>query len=664
MKKFIALALCAFALAPSALAERISLDKALRRVAADRASYSLVENSPLQIRDAQGQPLAWLVSDGTTVLLLSADDAVAPVLAEIPAENAVGTPPPALQALLQAYAEGNVTAPAADEPFREPIDPLIKTEWSQSGPYATKVPNFYHTGCVATAMAQIIYYHKYMTTTPAIATHTYHCESTNSDLSYNYKNASAPRFNFSAMQRSGNTDPAAREAVADLMYACGVAVDMQYGPNGSDAPDALVAGAMANYFGYVAEGCAKFVRANSDDSRWIALLYNELEQKRPVLYTSNAVEGGGHAYILDGYAENGNWHINWGWGGQWNGYYSLSNLYANGGTWTIGQGFTSIMPPAKTESPITDGPKVYAVMHYAGSYRLDLTYTMTEWGIPTEVTPGVKVVPANGRAPFYNTISDEKITLQPGSVHTQSLKEFSPSDAVMSGNGTFDIYPALRLADGTWIDGLERMAMPYSVHIALNGGIDTTKDNPVSLHKLTINSVTHDEIIPCTGGKVNFHMTLTNPSDTDFRQQVIALLSRDGTYETRIFEPYWIWIDLPGNETKTFDFDWDIYPVYDKGGKKAASSTVEPGFYKFSLVESIYVPDSDDDIYQPRSANIANIAVGREEPDEYPEIDPTPDGINSVTVSTPDTYYDLQGRRVANPVRGLYIRNGQKIMIK
>jgi hypothetical protein len=122
------------------------------------------------------------------------------------------------------------------------------------------------------------------------------------------------------------------------MYACGVAVNMGYGPKGSGAcvvsSDCSGYGAeyaLRRYFLY--DGNLKGVKEYASDSLWIATLENELNNNRPIIYagadTSNQE---GHCFDFDGYDVTDKFHINWGWGGADNGYYAIHNLVPSGAT--------------------------------------------------------------------------------------------------------------------------------------------------------------------------------------------------------------------------------------------------------------------------------------------------------------------------------------------
>lgn len=201
--------------------------------------------------------------------------------------------------------------------------PLMTTKWNQSPYYNALCPANSVTGCVATAMAQIMKYWNY----PAKGTgfHSYN-HPTYGTLSANFGGTT---YQWSSMP---NTVNSANNAVATLMYHCGVSVNMDYSPQSSGAyviqdsptPQACSEYALKTYFGYrsTLQGVQ---RNNYNQTQWINLLKIELNAGRPVLYAGFG-SGGGHAFVCDGYDNNNFFHFNWGWGGSSDGYFQTSAL--------------------------------------------------------------------------------------------------------------------------------------------------------------------------------------------------------------------------------------------------------------------------------------------------------------------------------------------------
>ncbi|MBK9629557.1 MAG: thiol protease/hemagglutinin PrtT [Saprospiraceae bacterium] len=197
--------------------------------------------------------------------------------------------------------------------------PLMNTIWNQRPFYNDLCPGGSVTGCGATAMAQIMKYWNY----PKQGTgfHSYNHPSYGT-LSVNFGNAT---YDWSRMPndvRSYNFD------VANLMYHCGVAQNMDYSPQTSTSGLYTISEAFKSYFGYKVS-TQVYIRENYRTADWVNLLKNELDNARPFLYRG-AGTGGGHFFDIDGYDNNNFFHINWGWGGAYDGYFTIDALNPGG----------------------------------------------------------------------------------------------------------------------------------------------------------------------------------------------------------------------------------------------------------------------------------------------------------------------------------------------
>ena len=215
-------------------------------------------------------------------------------------------------------------APAAGKSVR----PLLTCNWNQSAPYNNNCPVYNGsrcvTGCVATATAQIMYYHKWPK--QGQGSHSYSCNLDGSGsyvtLSANFGQSTYDWANM--LDNYGNNSPSvANAAVAKLMSDVGISVEMGYGmSSGASSPD--VAAALTTYFDYD-KSIRVLNRNNYGIEAWEDMIRTELNDKRPVYYSGHA-SSGGHAFVCDGYDTEGYFHFNWGWGGMSNGYFILSML--------------------------------------------------------------------------------------------------------------------------------------------------------------------------------------------------------------------------------------------------------------------------------------------------------------------------------------------------
>ena len=240
--------------------------------------------------------------------------------------------PEALQYLLEGYA---AQIEALDQGAKAMtmrssgtvIPPMISAAWSQNAPYNLLLPTLPNgnqavAGCVATAMAQLLYYWKQpaqvTTTIPAY---------TSQSLGIDMPALEPVDFNWDAMHDtylSNDTESEAALAAARLTLYCAQSVKMNfmYGTSGAKTND--VPSALSTYFGFKASAHCEY-RENYSSQGWADLIYNELNEGRPVIY-SGSKKTGGHAFICDGYDGEGMFHINWGWNGLSNGYFLLNVL--------------------------------------------------------------------------------------------------------------------------------------------------------------------------------------------------------------------------------------------------------------------------------------------------------------------------------------------------
>ncbi len=211
------------------------------------------------------------------------------------------------------------------------VKPLLISKWNQGAYYNELCPadpdgpgGHVYAGCVATAMAQVMYYYRF----PATGTGSHTHYSSYGPLTADFANTN---YQWDAMLpsiQSTNT------AVATLLLHCGIAVDMGYSPNGSGAYSDDAAEAMKNYFRY--DPSTQMVsKSNYSNTAWANLLRDQLDDRKPMYY--HGFGSGGHAFNVDGYQDDF-FHFNWGWGGSYNGFFNLNNLNPGGSNFTNGQG--------------------------------------------------------------------------------------------------------------------------------------------------------------------------------------------------------------------------------------------------------------------------------------------------------------------------------------
>ena len=237
------------------------------------------------------------------------------------------------------------------------VRPFVTTEWNQGEPYNRLTPilqgnTHCATGCVATAMAQVMKYYEW----PERGTGSNKYQhSVFGTLSMDFSQSVYDWDNMldiysSYYDGSNNLVPEYNDeqagAVAKLMYDCGISVNMNYWES-SGASTSRITYAFENYFNYDSE---TFYRDNMTSEKFMTTLLAELDERRPALICGTGL-GGAHAFVADGYDSNNFVHINWGWGGISDGYFNINyldpdNLGTGGGSgafkWT--QTFTTAYP--------------------------------------------------------------------------------------------------------------------------------------------------------------------------------------------------------------------------------------------------------------------------------------------------------------------------------
>jgi len=283
--------------------------------------------------------------------VISADERMTPVLGFSQSGNFdTENIPAGMQELLNSYAK-EYEALTSDEPIKlsrrsltdiqEQVGPLLTTEWGQAEPYNNRCPEWQGerciTGCVAVTTGQVMRYYQYPDSAKGEVDYT--------TLSYGIpikEDLSAFHFDWPNMRNQyyNGASETEKNAVADLLYACAVAANMNFGLKGSSASSTSQVRAMVENFGYDPD--IAYIRKDyMTTNEWQTIMLNELNapSPRPIIYAAVSPTVGGHSFIVDGYKadEDGYpfYHINWGWEGSCDNYFKLSSLDADG--WVFSQ---------------------------------------------------------------------------------------------------------------------------------------------------------------------------------------------------------------------------------------------------------------------------------------------------------------------------------------
>lgn len=360
---------------------------------------------------------------------------------------------------------------SAELPVYAPIAPLITSRWDQTEPYnlqcpiynGTTLPSYSGmqclTGCVATAWAQIMYYHKWPV--QGSGSHSYKWTFNGEDLGTLSADFSQSIYNWDAMTDIYNSSSSeeSRNAVSQLMSDIGIASNMNYSPISSGAISLTSLQGLVEYFGYDV-GAALIQRNYYGLEEWQDSIYASLAAGYPVYYGGQN-SSAGHAFVCDGY-NNGYFHINWGWSGLSNGYFLLTaldpDMQGSGGSdagYNYGQEAATFIRKAEAGSV----PRM--MMLCSGNFSTD-TYNATRnttvtfssnffnEGITTvNITLGLKIVDAEGTETYIDAASYTN-QLPP----TYGYNQFSMKlTDFPTAEGTYKVYPACRdNSTGIWYE--------------------------------------------------------------------------------------------------------------------------------------------------------------------------------------------------------------------
>lgn len=484
MKRFkTKLGICALGslfMAMPCFARQLSLDEALRNASGNPlAGHSRSMHELLYTEQADGLNVAYILSanEGEGYVVLAADDVLPAVLGYSDTGRFdAASIPPAMEAWMQEYgrqltyavANGiqTVEAAEADHPS---VAPLCPSTWGQSTPYNNNCPEAGKkrspTGCVATAMAQVMYAHKWPET--GTGENSYISGTFHQNMSFNFGATTFDWANMLPSYSAGRYTEQQGAAVATLMEACGNAAQMNYGESASGAYPYNAIYGMVNFMKYD-KGAMVVLRDYYPSTAWDALIYNELAEGRPVIYGGYTADyQSGHSFVVDGYSKDGYYHLNWGWSGMSNGYFLLTGLDPSeqgiGGSasgYNYRQDAVIGIMPAKEGSKnrvaiFWDGAFATVAANYPKNGAIQFVVTSADaekvYDVSTledvEITMGVNLTPVDGGETTFYAGSTINIGQHYGLSQWPAYSSYYVMVSTLPSSGEYIATPAFRYND-------------------------------------------------------------------------------------------------------------------------------------------------------------------------------------------------------------------------
>ena len=616
-----------------------------------------------------------------------------------------------------------VTTP---DPIKYPdeVPSMVTSKWYQSEPYSNMCPTFSGnvkclTGCVATAMAQVLNYHQTPPHGQGERTIYYpHNNSNGQAVTANFEDDYYDWLNMLDIYTAGNYTQEQADAVALLMRDCGVAADMQYGgPNeGSGAYSQDAAQGLRDYFGFEDAECLE--RDRYSEPEWMDIIYSELSENGPLYYGGYSWFSGGHAFVFDGYNPDGQVSINWGWSGDDDGFYYVSQLNPSGYDFNMGQDMiigikSKNHSVLRSESvTLTEGGQLQKVVEATDTIENSKVGTLTiegplnsddliylrelaGWDANGEATEGrlrildlTKAELEKNTLPdsiFKNCVSLRRVRL-PETIANIGVQAFSgctgllelrvPSKKIpqLAGAGVFEgmpfgkanlyVYSGLKtkyLQAAQWNEFGEDNIFQIGTSVKVRNAIRYYgEENPTLFYNVSGDGIKGEPVLTCEAdqwspaGRYPIHISKGTVENAE------AVNFIDGYIIVRKVE---------GAEAKVVDVE------REEGEPNPEFELIYTGLLDHDAVptwleEPQFVTEANED--SPAGEYTITVSA---EPESYVmtfkegkltvKAKPIPNAIVEVQrAETAAPAYNLQGQRVDASRRGLYIQNGKKVVVK
>ena len=519
---------------------------------------------------------------------------------------------------------------------------VMSTKWNQSEPYNNLRPVYEGegedkgkrcvTGCTCTSTAQVMAYHKWPKEA-CKAVPGYQMDLYNDNVITGHQTLEdlpPVVFQWDKMldlyhqgeQLIGTKEQ--QDAVAQLMRYVGQGVKMGYSPSSSGSSIFMAGDALKKYFGYD-QGLKDVSRFHYGIAEWEDLIYAELAAKRPVIY-----EGGAHSFVVDGYNGQGLYHVNWGWGGYLDNFFSLSVL--NPGSWDgTGAGTEGVdystpqnavigVKPATTEQtyvqnhPLVMLPEEMAIS--ADGKRLTVTYTVN--GYKSNMT-GVIAMAYKAKDGTWKQLSQSSVDI---------LNTFVNTYTFIGDEGFSELTETTKLIPMLLIDGFDQWKQLAKEDVFVTA-------------------------TPIGGGKVTFSKEypdlelLDMPFDEPLTCNQINMIKATFMNKGAEYRGIFLLVPTYGNDKEPTKGDQGLQGVFLPAGQKTTVNLM----FKPSKVGKVKISITTSDkheiyTFDTTVAEATGIA-----------------GVKDDSQPATGKYYNLNGQEVDRPTKGIFIKKGKKIVI-
>ncbi len=361
-------------------------------------------------------------------------------------------------------------------PTRNPVYPLMSTQWGQSSPYNNSCPTLpgsstkCKVGCTGVALAQLLYYYRDRVASKLSQTIPGYTCST----SWSGKRIAVPSvakgtvINWNNMydKYDGKQTSTQLTNVANLLKYCAISLKSEFRAGDGYYTTALLSNTLVSlfgYFGFTSTYKQALNRSAYSYEQWKNMVVDELSQGRPLIYYGYSKDGAGHVFIVDGYDGGDLFHVNWGWDGMYNGYFALSILdpYDISGasskisttSYISDQKAFFNLQPSQGYTNENDETNLTALINTASSSVASVTYT-NNTDAARQYNLGLGYYDTKGNMQLLKAYSSSAVTLNSGSSttvkYTLAASDFT---AAKLAKGTYKVYPVCKLKnDDEWME--------------------------------------------------------------------------------------------------------------------------------------------------------------------------------------------------------------------